>query len=207
VDRSVGAAPRDVGGRVGRARGAGYPGAGSDHHGLRTRTVRPRPDGGVPQAPARASRWLRRRSPSLEDFNALAMTLALGMADVRGCLILSRDGLVLGAHPAESERTTTRAWIRFATIGDPERGFVQAANHGPTRNRYSSPSTRRTRGRKPARPRASEPGSSPRTRPKSRTATSTDSRSRGSSVGCFRGERTGPMVRRHPGTEGRSSAW
>ena len=47
------------------------------------------------------------------------------MADVRGCLILSRDGLVLGAHPAESERTTTRAWIRFAAIGDPERGFAQ----------------------------------------------------------------------------------
>ena len=47
------------------------------------------------------------------------------MADVRGCLILSRDGLVLGAHPAESERTTTRAWIRFASIGDPERGFAQ----------------------------------------------------------------------------------
>jgi hypothetical protein len=47
------------------------------------------------------------------------------MADVRGCLVLSRDGLVLGAHPAESERATTRAWIRFATIGDPERGFVQ----------------------------------------------------------------------------------
>ena len=47
------------------------------------------------------------------------------MVDVRGCLVLSRDGLVLGAHPAESERATTRAWIRFATIGDPERGFVQ----------------------------------------------------------------------------------
>ena len=61
----------------------------------------------------------------MEDFNALAMSLAAGMADVRGCLILSGDGLVLGAHPAESERTTTRAWIRFATIGDPERGFVQ----------------------------------------------------------------------------------
>jgi hypothetical protein len=61
----------------------------------------------------------------LEDFNALAMLLAQGMAEVRGCLILSRDGLVLGAHPVESERTTTRAWIRFATIGDPERGFVQ----------------------------------------------------------------------------------
>ena len=61
----------------------------------------------------------------MEDFNALAISLGLGMADVRGCLVLSRDGLVLGAHPAESERATTRAWIRFATIGDPERGFVQ----------------------------------------------------------------------------------
>lgn len=61
----------------------------------------------------------------MEDFNALAISLGLGMADVRGCLVLSRDGLVLAAHPAESERTTTRAWIRFATIGDPERGFVQ----------------------------------------------------------------------------------
>jgi hypothetical protein len=61
----------------------------------------------------------------LEDFNALAMSLAQGMADVRACLILSRDGLVLGTHPAEAERTTTRAWIRFAAIGDPERGFAQ----------------------------------------------------------------------------------
>jgi hypothetical protein len=61
----------------------------------------------------------------LEDFNVLAISLGQGMADVRGCLVLSRDGLVLGAHPAESERATTRAWIRFATIGDPERGFVQ----------------------------------------------------------------------------------
>ena len=61
----------------------------------------------------------------MEDFNALAMSLALGIADVRGCLVLSRDGLVLGAHPAEAEGSTTRAWIRFATIGDPERGFVQ----------------------------------------------------------------------------------
>jgi len=61
----------------------------------------------------------------LEDFNALAMSLGAGMADVRGCLILSGDGLVLGAHPAEAERTTTPAWVRFAAIGDPERGFAQ----------------------------------------------------------------------------------
>jgi len=61
----------------------------------------------------------------LEDFNALAMSFGAGMADVRGCLILSSDGLVLGAHPAEAERTTTPAWVRFAAIGDPERGFAQ----------------------------------------------------------------------------------
>ena len=61
----------------------------------------------------------------MEDFNALAMSLGAGMADVRGCLILSGDGLVLGAHPAEAERTTTLAWVRFAAIGDPERGFAQ----------------------------------------------------------------------------------
>jgi hypothetical protein len=61
----------------------------------------------------------------LEDFNALAMSLGAGMADVRGCLILSSDGLVLGAHPAEADRTTTPAWVRFAAIGDPERGFAQ----------------------------------------------------------------------------------
>ena len=61
----------------------------------------------------------------MEDFNALASSLAQGVEDVRGCLILSRDGLVLGAHPAEAEGVTTPAWVRFATIGDPERGFAQ----------------------------------------------------------------------------------
>jgi hypothetical protein len=61
----------------------------------------------------------------LEDFNALASSLAQGVGDVRGCLILSRDGLVLGAHPAEAEGVTTPAWVRFAAIGDPERGFAQ----------------------------------------------------------------------------------
>ena len=61
----------------------------------------------------------------MEDFNALASSLAQGVGDVRGCLILSRDGLVLGAHPAEAEGATTPAWVRFAAIGDPERGFAQ----------------------------------------------------------------------------------
>jgi hypothetical protein len=61
----------------------------------------------------------------LEDFNALASSLAVGVVDVRACLIVSRDGLVLGAHPAQTEATAAPAWVRFAQIGDPERGFAQ----------------------------------------------------------------------------------
>jgi hypothetical protein len=61
----------------------------------------------------------------MEDFNALASALAAGVVDVRGCLILSRDGLVLGAYPSEAETQTKPAWLRFATMGDPERGFAQ----------------------------------------------------------------------------------
>jgi hypothetical protein len=61
----------------------------------------------------------------MEDFNALASSLAAGVVDVRGCLILSRDGLVLGAYPSEAETQTKPAWLRFATMGDPERGFAQ----------------------------------------------------------------------------------
>lgn len=63
--------------------------------------------------------------PYLEDFNALASSLALSVAGVRGCLILSRDGLVLGSHPSEAEARTTPPWLRFAALGDPERGFAQ----------------------------------------------------------------------------------
>ena len=62
---------------------------------------------------------------TLEDFDALASSLAVGVGDVRGCLILSRDGLVLGAHPADAETRTTPAWVRFAALGDLERGFAQ----------------------------------------------------------------------------------
>jgi hypothetical protein len=61
----------------------------------------------------------------LEDFNTLASSLAAGLGDLRGCLILSRDGLVLGSSPADAESSLTPAWVRFAALGDTERGFVQ----------------------------------------------------------------------------------
>lgn len=61
----------------------------------------------------------------MEDFDALAAALGAGIADLRGCLILSRDGLVLGGYPDAAEQELKASWLRFAEIGEPERGFVQ----------------------------------------------------------------------------------
>ena len=61
----------------------------------------------------------------MDELSGLASTLAAGVGDVRGCLILSRDGLVVGSYLPEGEGTVKPAWIRFAAVGEPERGFVQ----------------------------------------------------------------------------------
>ena len=63
----------------------------------------------------------------MEDFTALAASLAAGVGDIRGCLVLSRDGLVLGAYPDGAEDLAKPVWLRFAALGEPERGFVQFA--------------------------------------------------------------------------------
>ncbi|MFL5799130.1 MAG: hypothetical protein ACJ77A_14520 [Actinomycetota bacterium] len=58
------------------------------------------------------------------DFTALASRVA-ARAEVLGCVILSRDGLVLGSFPPNGEGDITPGLLRFAQLGDPERGFVQ----------------------------------------------------------------------------------
>jgi hypothetical protein len=63
----------------------------------------------------------------MEDFNALASALGADLAGVRACLIVSRDGLVLGAHPADGEAIAKAAWSRFVATGEPDRGFLQFA--------------------------------------------------------------------------------
>jgi hypothetical protein len=60
----------------------------------------------------------------MDDYSALAYRIAGGVADVRGCLILSRDGLILGSYP-DDETAVKPAWMRFASLGDPERSFVE----------------------------------------------------------------------------------
>jgi hypothetical protein len=61
----------------------------------------------------------------MEDFHALAAALGAGIADVRSCLILSSDGLVLGANPETAEIDARPARIKLAALGEPERGFLQ----------------------------------------------------------------------------------
>jgi len=58
------------------------------------------------------------------DFTALASRVA-ARAEVLGCVILSRDGLVLGAFPPHGEQDITPGLLRFASLGDPDRGFAQ----------------------------------------------------------------------------------
>ena len=59
------------------------------------------------------------------DFSSLAARIASDVHDLRGCVIVSRDGLVLGSHPADAENLLRPAWLRFASLGDVEKGFIQ----------------------------------------------------------------------------------
>jgi hypothetical protein len=59
------------------------------------------------------------------DFGSLAARIAADIQDVRGCVVVSRDGLVLGSHPTDAEDMLRPTWLRFASLGDVERGFIQ----------------------------------------------------------------------------------
>lgn len=58
------------------------------------------------------------------DFAALAAGLAAGLDDVRACVVLSGDGLTLGAFPETEEERARSAWSALQAAGDPQRGFV-----------------------------------------------------------------------------------
>ena len=61
----------------------------------------------------------------MEDYSALAQRISVGVPGVSGSLVLSRDGLVLGAHPDEVESHAKQAWLRFISLGEPDRSFVE----------------------------------------------------------------------------------
>src|SRR2546422_11584481 len=66
------------------------------------------------------------RTPMDMDFSALASRVA-AFSDALGCIILSPDGLVLGAFPPGDGDGDgiKQAWLRFAGVGDPDRSFVK----------------------------------------------------------------------------------
>jgi hypothetical protein len=62
----------------------------------------------------------------MSDYAALAQRVAAGLSGIRGCLLLSRDGMVLGAHPEGTvEGHLKTAWLRFAAIGEPDRSSIE----------------------------------------------------------------------------------
>ena len=62
----------------------------------------------------------------MSDYAALAQRVTAGVAGIRGCILLSRDGMVLGADPeGDVESVVKAAWLRFAALGDPERSYVE----------------------------------------------------------------------------------
>jgi hypothetical protein len=62
----------------------------------------------------------------MNDYSALAQRVSMSVAGIRGCLMLSRDGMVLGAHPeGEAESHLRASWVRFAAVGDPERSYIE----------------------------------------------------------------------------------
>lgn len=64
----------------------------------------------------------------MDDYAALAQRISVSVPEVRGCMILSRDGMVLGAFPDDDESLAKAAWLRFITLGEPERSFVEFAD-------------------------------------------------------------------------------
>jgi hypothetical protein len=62
----------------------------------------------------------------MSDYAALAQRVTASGRGIRGCLILSRDGAVLGADPeGDLEQQVKAAWIRFAAVGEPDRSYVE----------------------------------------------------------------------------------
>ena len=58
------------------------------------------------------------------DYAAVAGSAVLGTSGVRVCLLVSGDGLPLGAYPATDERRAASAWSRLSALGRVARGFV-----------------------------------------------------------------------------------
>ncbi len=114
VDRHAGAARRDVGGR---RRGRSPSTADRPPAAPTVRTGRP--------DLLKGGRHAVDAAREMDDYSALAQRISVSVSGVSGALILSRDGLVLGAYPNEDESLAKPAWLKFITLGEPDRSFVE----------------------------------------------------------------------------------
>jgi hypothetical protein len=58
------------------------------------------------------------------DLGELAARMCAGLDGVRACLLLSPDGLTLGAYPSDGEELGRDVWDRLEQIAAPQRGFL-----------------------------------------------------------------------------------
>ena len=61
----------------------------------------------------------------MDDYSALAQRISVSVPEVRGCLLLSRDGMILGSYPEEDESLAKGPWLRFCALGEPAKSFVE----------------------------------------------------------------------------------
>jgi hypothetical protein len=54
--------------------------------------------------------------------------MAAGLEGVRACLIVSGDGLSLGAYPDHAEPMARSVWERLSAVGDAQRGFFSVGD-------------------------------------------------------------------------------
>jgi hypothetical protein len=64
----------------------------------------------------------------VDEYSALAQRVAVAVGDLHACLVMSRDGMILGSHPPDDEAAVKPAWLRFAELGQVEKGFVEFAD-------------------------------------------------------------------------------
>ena len=59
------------------------------------------------------------------DYNQLALRIADAIPDLRGCLVVSEDGMILASYPSGAEDLVRPMWLKFATLGEAKRGYLQ----------------------------------------------------------------------------------
>jgi hypothetical protein len=59
-----------------------------------------------------------------QDYAALTGSVGASLPEVRACLLMSRDGLPLAAHPGTEEKKAMDVWMRLAGLGEVDRGFA-----------------------------------------------------------------------------------